>query len=62
MNPGNINNKKLHLVYMHFRSECVLLIQYSLNLFRFRGGTLLENNDLKFRNSSKDRLKCATNS
>ena len=42
---------------MHFRSECVLLIQYSLNLFRFRGGTLLENNDLKFRNHPEIALR-----
>ena len=40
---------------MHVSSECVLLIQYSLNLFRLRGGigkllVQLENIDLKFRN------------
>ena len=35
---------------MHFSNVCILLMHYSLNLFRFIGSKLLQNNDLKFRN------------
>ena len=42
------------------------VIRYSVNLFRFRDGNLLEDNDLKFRNHpeidlSRNRSKRATN-
>ena len=39
--------KTVHCIHMHFSSVCILLMHYSLNLFRFRGSKLLQNNDSK---------------
>ena len=41
--------QKHYTLFTSAASVYCSLIQCSLNLFRFRGGTQLENNDLKFR-------------
>ena len=48
---GSVNNKNItHCLHALQQRVYCQLIQFSMNSFRFRGGTLLDNNDLEFRN------------